>query len=113
MQGMIEMFIKEVSAKNHIMQLVKNLDLCIMLVAGNERYYLYFQNHVVALKEDSSLPAEYHVKITGSQESFIQLFAGNIKLRQGVDSKFFEVSCPFRTLLVLESIFFLARPIPA
>lgn len=112
MQGTIEGFIKELLNKNHIIQLVKNMDLCIMLIAENESYFLYFQNNMVALREDSSSPAKDYIKITGSKDSFNQLFAGNMKLRQGVDGKVFEVACPYRTLLALESIFFLARPIP-
>jgi hypothetical protein len=113
MNGMhvrIESFMNEVQKKNHIMELVDHLDLCLAIEADNETHYLYFKKNSMEYRKDSLPTALQYAKLTGKSDFICDLLDGNIKLREGINIGCFNLVCPFRTLLVLESIFYLARP---
>ncbi len=111
MQERIERFVNEISTKNHIIQLVKNLDLCLTIETEKNRFYLYFKDNNVVLREQNDLPAGCQAKLAGENQLIIELLDGEIKLRDGINFGHFKLECPFRILLALESIFFLSRPL--
>ena len=113
MQERIESFMNEIETKNHIMLLMNNLDLCLSIETENQTYYLSFKKNKVEFSENSYFPAVQFAKLSGREEFLILLLDGQIKLREGINIGYFNLICPFRTLLVLESIFYLARPMPA
>lgn len=94
------------------MLLVNNLDLCLSIEAEKQTYYLSFKKNKVEFNKEGAFPAVQYVKLSGREDFLIHLLDGHIKLREGMKIGYFNLVCPFRTLLVLESIFFLARPMP-
>jgi hypothetical protein len=110
MQERVERFVNEISTKNHINQIVKNLDLCLTIETGENGFYIYFQDNKVILREQNDLPAGCRAKLAGENQLIIELLDGEIKLRDGINFGHFRLDCPFRIQLALESIFFLSRP---
>jgi hypothetical protein len=113
MRESIEIFANEVGGKAHILQLIKKLDLCLKLESEKEEVILLFNGGRVELLT-GNLNSQYQITIKGSEDSLAGLLKGEFKLRQGLRWGYYTVEdCPFRDLLVLESIFYLARPISA
>ncbi|MEH7440813.1 hypothetical protein V7201_00645 [Bacillus sp. JJ1122] len=112
MEERIESFMNEIQKKNHIMLLVNNLDLCLTIEAEKQTYYLSFKKNKVEFSRDRAFPAFQYAKLSGREDLLLHLLDGNIKLREGINIGYFNLVCPFRTILVLESIFYLARPMP-
>jgi hypothetical protein len=67
-----------------------------------------FQNGVVSLlyEEDERL---MHNKISGRQKELEELLEGKETLRSLMRKKQLMVSAPFRTILLLESLFYLTK----
>ncbi|MGA9227609.1 MAG: hypothetical protein WB217_14795 [Mesobacillus sp.] len=112
MEEKIESFMTAIQKKNHIMLLVNNLDLCLSIETENQTYFLSLKKNKVELSKEGTFPAVQYAKLSGREDFLIQLLDGHIKLREGINIGYFNLVSPFRTLLVLESIFFLARPMP-
>lgn len=110
MHARIEGFVNEVKKKNHIMQLVDHLDLCLEIEADNVTNYLYFKKNRIEFRKDELSPTLQYAKLSGKSDDICDLLDGKIKLRDGINIGCFNLVCPFRTLLVLESIFYLAKP---
>lgn len=111
MQERIDRFASAIHEKGHLRQLVRKLDLCLKIETESETFYLSFKEGRVESGEDwwqTGLQAT----LCGKDELMDQLFDGKLKLRYGVKWKHFQTDCPFRTQLVLESLFYLARPLP-
>ena len=111
MQARIESFMDEVQKKNHIMLLVGNLDLCLEIESDHVSHYLYFKKNRIEYKKDHLSLSQQYAKLAGNSDFLCHLLDGKIKLREGINIGYFNLVCPFRTLLVLESIFYLAKPI--
>lgn len=112
MRDRIGRFVNEIPRKGHILQLVKKLDLILKLEADHNTYYLSFQNGKVDWN-DGTIPAGNIVTISGRNACLEQLLDGDLKLMQGVKMNYLTTNCHFRDQLVLESLFYLARPVPA
>lgn len=112
MKETVEQVVKEILNREHILQLVMKLNLCLEVKSGSQSYYLYFQDQQVLMCEEFLREAEHHVILDGPRENLNQLFAGEIMLREAVESRMLKISCPFRILLALEAIFYLAKPMP-
>ncbi len=113
MRECIELFSKEVGGKAHLLQLIKKLDLCLKLESEMDAYYLAFKGGKVELLI-SNVHSQFEVTIHGSEADLASLFAGEFKLREGIRWGYFTIEDGlFRDLLVLESIFYLSREIPA
>ncbi|WP_226678820.1 DUF4388 domain-containing protein [Mesobacillus jeotgali] len=111
MRERIDRFVNEVQNKEHVHQLVNKLDLCLKIKAESGTFYLSFKDGKVASHE-TCMHAGYIATISGMDALLDQLFDGELKLRQGVKMNYISTDCPFRAQLVLESLFFLARPLP-
>ena len=111
MRERIDRFVDEIPNKEHILQLVKKLDLSLKLEAESGTYYISFKEGNVNCCE-SCMHSESIATISGMDPYFDQLFDGELKLRQGIKMNYFTTDCPFRAQLVLESLFYLARPLP-
>ncbi|WP_079507065.1 hypothetical protein [Mesobacillus jeotgali] len=106
-------FSNVIGEKTHILQLIKKLDLCLKLQMEQEVEYLSFKGGNVE-PLNSNIHSQFQITIRGNAEYLAQLFRGECKLRQGVRWGYFTIEdAPFRDLLLLESIFYLARPISA
>lgn len=109
----IELFMNALQKKGHIMQLINKLDICLEVETEDNTCYLYFQKNRIEMTDQQNLSAYYHAKLSGRETLLADLFDGKIKLREAVNDGSLSITCAFRTLLVLESIIFLARPMPA
>jgi hypothetical protein len=111
MRERIDRFVNDIPNKEHVLQLVNKLDLILKIESESGTFYLSFKDGKVACHETCMLAA-YTATISGKDALLDQLFNGDLKLRQGVKMSYFTIDCPFRSQLVLESLFYLARPIP-
>ncbi|ESU31312.1 hypothetical protein G3A_17270 [Bacillus sp. 17376] len=111
MRERIARFTNEIGNMKHVQQLVNKLDLILKIEAESGTFYLSFKSGKVASHE-ICIHAEYTATISGKDMLLVQLFDGDLKLRQGVKMNYIRTDCPFRAQLVLESLFYLARPIP-
>jgi hypothetical protein len=111
MQKRLYRFVDEIPKKEHVLQLVKKLDLSLKIETELDTFYLAFKDGSVDVQE-TFVPAGVLAKISGKEVHFDQLFDGDLKLLQGVKMNYFITDCPFRAQLVLESLFYLARPLP-
>lgn len=111
MQKRIDRFVNEIPNKEHIIQLVKKLDLILKIDAEGDTYYVSFKDGKVACC-DPRMATGTIVTITGMDAYFEHLFDGNLKLLQGIKMNYFTTDCPFRAQLILESLIYLARPLP-
>jgi hypothetical protein len=111
MQERIDRFVNEIPNKEHILQLVKKLDLILKIVAEGNTYCVSLKDGRVACC-DTCIDMGNTATISGRVAYFEDLFDGNLKLLQGIKMNYFTTDCPFRAQLVLESLFYLARPLP-
>ncbi|WLR55706.1 hypothetical protein LC048_01440 [Mesobacillus subterraneus] len=111
MREQIERFVAEIPKKEHILQLVNKLDLIIKIEAKSGIFYLSFKDGKVVCHE-TCIHNGYTATISGTDALLDQLFEGDLKLLHGVKYNHLTIDCTFRDLLVLESIFYLARPLP-
>ncbi|MBT2693171.1 SCP2 sterol-binding domain-containing protein [Bacillus sp. ISL-55] len=111
MRERIARFANEIQNKKHILQLVNKLELCLKIEAESGTFYLSFKDGKVACQE-TCMHARYTATISGKDALLDQLFNGDLKLRQLVKMNYFTTDCSFRSQLVLESLFYLARPLP-
>ena len=112
MKEKVDCFRKRLVKKNHILQLVHRLNLCLELESEKEIVYLHFQKHTIISSDNKCSTAEQHVRLTGQREQIDYLLDGKIKLREAVQLGYLAIECPFRIMLVLESIFHLAKSQP-
>ncbi|MBT2643312.1 hypothetical protein J7I80_13815 [Bacillus sp. ISL-41] len=111
MQERIDRFVNGIPNKEHILPLVKKLDLILKIVAEDNTYCVSFKDGRVACC-DPCIDRGNTATISGRFAYFEDLFDGNLKLLQGIKKNYFTTDCPFRAQLVLESLFYLARPLP-
>jgi hypothetical protein len=112
MKERIENFRNALVRKNHIMQLVHNLNLCLEIRTEQTTLFLHFQKNAINLSESKCPLDAQHIKLTGNEEQILFLLDGKFKLRDAILLGYLEMEGPYRTLLALESIFHLARPLP-
>lgn len=111
MRECIDRFVTVLANKEHVFQLVKKLDLVLKIEADHGIHYLLFRDGKVDYCQFSS-PNGNIVTISGNDVYLEQLFDGDLKLIHGVKMNYFKTDCPFRVQLVLESLFYLTRPLP-
>lgn len=113
MQDWTKSFIVALSGKPHINELLKNIDLCLEVEVDNDAFYIHFQYDGIEFSETSPFQAISYARLSGTRECLLLLFNGDVKLRECTRSGNLKVSGTFRIMLLLESIFCLARPITA
>jgi hypothetical protein len=102
-------FIMTIKKRNHVLQLINTIDyLSIRLVSGDMSLLFAITNGELLMIEDES--GEINTcKISGEMEAIKALLEGNEKLRVLLNSGLLKISAPFRTILLLESIFYLTK----
>lgn len=111
MRERLERFVSVIPSKGHVHQLVKKLDMVLKIEADCHTHYLLFRDGKVSYCE-SCIHSATIITISGREAYWGQLFDGDLKLMQGVKVKYLTSDCPFRVQLVLESLFYLTRPLP-
>lgn len=110
MKNAVEHLAREICSREQLSNLMWQDEICLEVKAGNSSVFLIFQNSKVICTEAKPAGIVDCLVITGSQEAFIQLFEGKVKLREGIKAGMFAADWPFRTKLALEAIFYLAKP---
>ncbi|MDP4086354.1 MAG: SCP2 sterol-binding domain-containing protein [Bacillota bacterium] len=102
-------FLRSVNEKAHLLQLFNKINfLKISLVSENENVYFALTNGKIELL-NSNIEHVSSYEITGDLQAIIDLLEGKEKLRSLILSGRLETSASFRTTLLLESLFFLAK----
>lgn len=110
MEEMIQIFISVIKKRGHVLKLIEKLDgLKIKLVCDGQENLLVFHEGEVTLFFDYNSRAVTY-EISGQCESIYGLLEGKEKLRILINNGQLKVRAPFRTILLLESIFYLTKP---
>ena len=110
MKEIIQIFFSAIKKRGHILKLIEKLDeLKIKLICEGQEEFLIFQRGEVFLLTDKSDSAVAY-EISGQQESMYSLLEGKEKLRILIKNEQLKVKAPFRTILLIESIFYLTKP---
>ena len=81
--------------------------LSFSLLTENEQIVIKIENDSLKLLKSGEFPVK---RLEGKQETFFSLFTGERKLRKAIVSKDVETTLSFREQLLLEILFYLARP---
>jgi hypothetical protein len=110
MEEMIQVFLSAIRKQSHVLKLIENLDvLKIKLNSDNAEEILVFHRGEVFVLVDNDESTEAYV-ISGQRDSIYSLLSGKEKLRNLIHYKKLNITAPFRTILLIESIFYLTRP---
>jgi hypothetical protein len=106
---MIQVFLSAIRKQSHILKLIENLDaLKIKLISEDAEEILVFHQGEVFLLIDNDESTGTYV-ISGERNSIYSLLQGKEKLRNLIRYKKLNVTAPFRTILLIESIFYLTK----
>jgi hypothetical protein len=109
MEEMIQVFLSGIKKQCHVLKLIENQDgLKIKLICENAEAILVFHRGEVFKFVDNDESTESYV-IRGQRDSVYNLLKGNEKLRTLIHNKKLNVIAPFRTILLIESIFYLTK----
>jgi len=109
MLELIKLWIKEVNRKKSLRALLKELYFSFAIKIDQAIIYLTIKNGHVHLNESSEHENPLK-RIEGEEEIFLSIILGEQKLREAVKSKKISTTVSYRELLLLESLFFLAKP---
>jgi hypothetical protein len=109
MKEMIQIFISAIKKRGHVLKLIEKLDgLKIKLVCeGKEEFLVFHRGEAILITDNKEKAAIY--EICGQLNSINSLFEGKEKLRNLINNRQLKVKAPLRTILLLESIFYLTR----
>lgn len=106
----LEIFISTIKKRGHVLKLIEKLDgLKLKLVCEAKEDYLVFHRGDVFFLVDHEEKAGTY-EISGQRDSFDRLLEGKEKLRNLINNGQLKVKAPFRTILLIESIFYLTKP---
>lgn len=110
MEEMIQVFLSAIKKCDRVLKLIENLDgLKIKLVCENAEGLLVFhRGEVFSLVDNDDRSVTYVIR--GQRDSIYSLLEGNQKLRTLIQNKKLKITAPFRTILLIESIFYLTKP---
>ena len=110
MDEMIQTFISAVKKRGHVLKLIETLDgLTIKLVCEGKEYFIVFHRGEVILLVDYNDRA-VTCEISGQRDSVYHLLEGKEIFRALIHNGQLKVKAPFRTILLIESIFYLTKP---
>ncbi len=108
MREQLTLWALEINRKKVFRFILKERLLSFSILTENEQILIKIENNSLKLLEGvRNLPGK---KLEGKKETFFSLLAGERKLRKAILSKDVETTLSFREQLLLESLFYLARP---
>ncbi|MFJ5759739.1 SCP2 sterol-binding domain-containing protein [Neobacillus sp. NPDC093182] len=109
MEEMIQIFLAAIKNNGHVLKLIEKLEgLTIKLVCEGQEDFLMFHRGEVIFLVDSTDRA-VTCDISGQRDSIYSLLEGKEKLRNLINNGQLKVKAPFRTILLIESIFYLTK----
>lgn len=109
MEEMIQVFLAAIKKHGHVLKMIEKSDgLTIKLVCeGQEDFLVFHRGEVILLVDckDRAVTCE----ISGQRDSIYSLLEGKEKFRGLINNGQLQVKAPFRTILLIESIFYLTK----
>lgn len=110
MRDAVKAFLTTIKEREHLLKLMENLEmLVIKLVYEQNTIEMAFHRGAAIFLEENKQKA-FSCEISGDAESIKRLIQGEKKLRYFIRSGQLKVTGSFRTILLLESIFYLTKP---
>lgn len=110
MVELIKLWIAEVNRKKALRSLLKELRFSFAIKIDQAIVPLTIKNGHIKLNEDMDQNIASPKKLEGEEETFLSILLGEQKLRDAVNNKEVTSTFSYRELLLLESLFFLAKP---
>jgi hypothetical protein len=107
MEGTVQWFVERYNVKNSLTYLFNSLPMIICLQTDNKTYHLTFTNEQASYDVGTQNEGGAIVQICGSNEAISELLLGKQKLRYLISMRSLTVNGSFRTILLLESLFYL------
>jgi hypothetical protein len=105
MDETVQSFLQIIRERSHVLQLLKHTELLIILISGGKRIQIAIKDGDIYLEHDPDETVPTY-EINGEIK---QLLEGKETLRYLVQKGKLKISAPFRTILLLESIFYLTK----
>lgn len=109
MNEAVNLFLVAVKEQVQLQSLLESADLRLSLITEEETIQLLFKNGEVSVIYGTGLEPTM-TRIWGEPSEIIRLLEGKERLRTLQKSGLLKVSATLRTALLLESIFYLAKP---
>jgi hypothetical protein len=109
MVKLIELWMLEVNQKKNLQLLLKDLCFSFSIKMENKETRLKIENRCILLDEKENNDCTVKI-IQGKEELFLSIILGEQKLREAVKNRELATTCSYRELLLLESLFYLAKP---
>lgn len=106
LEHLLSLFVDEFNRKKHLSFLLFNKKFSVCFDCGSIEYGLNMDSHHISWYTRASNDRE-DVILSGNKEVLISLLSGEIPLRKAEKRGLLQVDAPFRTKLLLESIFLL------
>jgi hypothetical protein len=107
----VEAFIQSANQRKHVLRLIENTVLTIEFIVKDEAIAITLQNGMTIFADAAGNHA-MKCSIRGDKETIKALITGSEKLRTLMLKGQLQCSAPFRTLLLLESFFYLSKTAP-
>ncbi|MCM3765858.1 SCP2 sterol-binding domain-containing protein [Neobacillus niacini] len=109
MNKAVNSFLMAVKEQGQLQPLLESADLRLSLITEEQTIQLVFKNGVASVTYGTEIePTMY--SICGDADDITRLLRGSERLRTLQKGGFLKVSAPLRMALLLESIFYLAKP---
>lgn len=107
MNGNVQAFINHLNEREHVLLLIENAEVSIRFIENGNVISIAIYNGKIQLANDLNI--ERNIEISGSSTSLKELLEGRTMLRMLIKRGDLQVSAPFRTLLLLESLFYFGK----
>lgn len=105
----IQVFIKRLQEREHVLELIRNTDLTIDILTNKQSISVSINHGDIYISNNlDDQPNKYIIE--GSVCVIKELIEGRHKLRTFIKKGELSIKAPFRTLLLLESLFYLTNP---
>jgi hypothetical protein len=107
---LIDQFVERVKNIHHLLPILPDDHLHIYFQWEDGKALLSISKDEIKRLEDVTFRLKDSITIRGASQSIACLLSGNLKLQQQLRLKELAISGTFRQILLLESIFLLAKP---
>jgi hypothetical protein len=104
----VQAFIQSINRRKHVLTLIEDTVLTIEFVVKDETLTLFLKKGEVGIADEPSIPTNKY-SILGEKEGVKTLISGGEKFRTLLMNGDLQCSAPFRTILLLESFFYLGK----
>jgi hypothetical protein len=110
MRDAVKTFLTAMKEREHLLTLIENLEMLVIKLVYEQNIIEMAFHHGEAILLDEKKERSISCEISGEAESIKSLIKGERKLRFLMLSGQLNVIGSFRTILLLETIFYLTKP---